>query len=145
MRPIGSICKINREIDDFVTHCTDKFELDYFAEEWPRDGDIKPIVKLVQNPFTDAGTLLWNYWNSSVEDYYLFNKVASELEPGFERDVFTLLRRCEKRIVSGDHRSAVIPFDPTLRISMPERHAEFARQIPAEMFVPVPARRARRK
>ena len=86
---------------------------------------------------------MWNYWNASVEDYYLFNKSASELEPGYDRDVFTMLRCCEQRIVNSDYRTAVIPFDPTPRISMPERYGEFARQIPPEMFKPVPAGKAK--
>lgn len=135
---------INREISAFVTTCTDRHALDFFAANWPWDGNVKPILKLIKNPHVDAGTLLRLYWYSCPEDYYLFHRAASELDPGFERDVFTAIRRIETRIVKGDYASATIPFDPTGRVSMPERHDEFARAIPEIMFQPTTGRKRKR-
>jgi hypothetical protein len=136
--------KINREINEFVTTCDDKRELDFFAQNWSWDGNVKPILKLVKNPNVDAGTLLQMYWYACPEDYYLFHRSASELDPGFERDVFTAIRRIEARMVKGDYKTASIPFDPTPRISMPERHGEFARPIPDVMFQPIIGRKRKR-
>ena len=136
--------KINREIHDFVTTCEDKHELDFFAENWNWDGNIKPILKLIRNPHIDAGTLLRMYWYACPEDYYLFHRSASELDPGFERDVFTAIRRIEARIVNGDFNTASISFDPTPRVSMPQRHEEFARSIPETMFKPIKGRQQKR-
>ena len=135
------IRKINREINEFVTTCDDKRELDFFAQNWSWDGNVKPILKLVKNPNVDAGTLLRMYWCACPEDYYLFHRSASELDAGFERDVFTVIRRIETRIVKGNFETATIPFDPTPWVSMPERHEEFSRSIPEMMFKPITGRR----
>ena len=136
--------KINREIDDFVTSCDDKRELDFFAANWPWDGNVKPILKLITNPNVDAGTLLRMYWYACPEDYYLFHRSASELDPGYERDVFTVIRRIETRLVKGDYKTATVPFDPSSHVSMPERHDEFARSIPDVMFQPITGKKRKR-
>lgn len=128
---------INREITDFVTSCEDKRELDFFAANWPWDGNVKPILGLINNPIVDAGTLLRMYWYACPEDYYLFHRAASELDAGYERDVFTVIRRIEARIVKADYHTASIAFDPTGHVSMPERHGEFARPIPDIMMKPI--------
>ena len=135
---------INRETNAFLDSCTDKRELDFFAENWNWDGDVKPILRLIKNPHVDAGTLLRLYWYACPEDYYLFHRSASELDPGFERDVFTVIRRIESRFAKGDYKSATIAFDPTDRVSMPERHDEFARTIPDIMFQPISGRQRKR-
>lgn len=135
---------IHREISAFLKTCEDKDELDVFAANWHRDGREKPIHQLIKNLNVDAGTLLRVYWLSCPEDYYLFHSSASEAEEGFERDVFNTLVRIERRIVKSEYKTAVIPFDPTDHVSMPERHAEFARQIPEIMFQPITGRKQNR-
>ncbi|MEM7314728.1 MAG: DUF4274 domain-containing protein [Planctomycetota bacterium] len=135
---------IKRETNAFLDSCTDKRELDFFAENWNWDGDVKPILRLIKNPNVDAGTLLRLYWYACPEDYYLFHRSALEFDAGFERDVFTAIRRIESRIVNGNYKSATIAFDPTDRVSMLERHDEFARTIPEIMFQPITGRQRKR-
>ena len=50
--------KIHAEIREFLTNSKDKDELDFFTQNWTRDGREWPIHLLVQNPYVDAGTLL---------------------------------------------------------------------------------------
>ena len=135
---------INREINVFVENCKNKQELDFFSENWNWDGNVKPILKLIRNPDLDAGTLLRMYWYACPEDYYLFHRSANELDAGFERDVYNIIRRIERRIVKSEYKTASIPFDPTPRVSMPERHDEFARAIPNIMFQPIAGQRPKR-
>jgi hypothetical protein len=135
---------IRREISDFLKTCENKDELDFFAENWSRDGNEKPIHQLIKNPHVDAGTLLRVYWLSCPEDYYLFYRSAPEVEEGFERDVFTTLQRIERRILKSESLTSSIPFDPTNHISMLDRHSEFARQIPDIMFRPITRRKRNR-
>ena len=127
----------DRDAQKFVTSCTDYEELHFFAEQYNWDGDVKPIKKLIKNPNVDGGTLLYLYWYACPEDYYLFYRDAKEVERGYERDVFTVIRDIEQRIENRDYRTASIPFDPRSRISMRERHGEFARQIPPLMMEPL--------
>jgi len=135
---------INRETNAFLDSCTDKRELDFFAENWNWDGDVKPILRLIKNSYVDAGSLLRMYWYGCPEDYYLFHRSANELDPGFERDVYNVLRRIERRIVKSEYKSASIGFDPTPHVSMPDRHNEFARSIPEIMFKPIKGRMRKR-
>src|SRR5262245_59557099 len=51
------LAAIRREITDFLKTCTDAAELDFFAENWTRDGREWPIHELIRNPHVDAGTL----------------------------------------------------------------------------------------
>jgi hypothetical protein len=74
----------------------------------------------------------------------LFYRSASEVEEGFERDVFTTLQRIERRILRSESLTSSIPFDPTNHISMLDRHSEFARQIPDIMFQPITRRKRNR-
>src|SRR6188474_30230 len=62
--------KIHREIADFLKTCTNIEELDFFAENWARDGREKPIHQLIENPHVDAGTLLRVFWLSDPEYFY---------------------------------------------------------------------------
>lgn len=131
---------IRREISDFLKTCENKDELDFFAENWSRDGREKPIHQLIENPHVDAGTLLRIYWLSDPEYYYLSYRSAPEVEE-FDRDVFTTLQRIERRILRSEYLTSSIPFDPTSWISMPDRHSEFARQIPDIMVRPITGRK----
>ena len=133
--------KIRREITEFLKNCTDKQELDFFAANWNRDGNEKPIHQLIKNPHVDAGTLLRVYWYSDPEYYYAAHRSASELDEGFERDVFTTLQRIERRITKSEYKTASIPFDPKNHITMWDRRPEFARQIPEIMYQPITGRK----
>ena len=136
--------KINQEINTFLDECKDKHELDFFAENWNWDGEVKPILRLIKNPHVDAGTLLRMYWYACPEDYYYFHSSANELDAGFERNVFTAIRRIERRITKGDYKTATIPFDPAPHVSMSERYEEFARTIPDVMFEPITGRKRKK-
>lgn len=130
--------KIRREIADFLKTCTDKEELDFFAEKWTRDGRVEPIHYLIENPQVDAGTLLRLYWYSDPEYYYLHHRSASDLDEGSERDVFATLERIERRITTPEFRTASIPFDPGSHVTMRDRRSAFARPIPEVMYRPIP-------
>jgi uncharacterized protein DUF4274 len=129
--------KMGREISDFLKTCTDKEELDFFAENWSRDGREKPIHQLVQNPHVDAGTLLRLFWLSDPEYFYESARSASEMEVGSERDIFITLEIIERRITQSEYKTASIPFDPKRWITMRDEHAEFARRIPEIMLRPI--------
>lgn len=129
--------KIRREIAAFLRTCTNKDELDFFAENWARDGREGPIHELIRNPHVDAGTLLRVYWYSDPEFYYQDYRSASELEEGTDRDIFITLEGIEARIVNSEYQTASIPFDPRIHVTMRDRHSEFARRIPEIMFQPI--------
>lgn len=132
--------QVDQKINRFIKTCKDKDELHFFFRNWNWDGNVKPILKLIENPHLDAGTLLWIYWYACPEDYYLFYSSASEVDAGFERDVFNVIRRVERRFVKGDYKTASIVFDPKKHISMWDRREEFARQIPEIMYQPITGR-----
>src|SRR5262249_10277980 len=125
------------EITDFLRTCTSAEELDFFAENWTRDGREEPIHDLIENPHVDAGTLLRLYWYSDPEYYYLRHRSASELDDGPDRDVFTTLERIERRMTRSEYKTASVPFDPTEHITMSDRRSEFARPIPEVMYQPI--------
>lgn len=133
--------QIRREITCFLKACQDKEELDFFAQNWNRDGNEKPIHHLIKNPYVDAGTLLRVFWYSDPEYYYLSHRFISEVPKGFDRDVFTTLIRIERRIVKSEFKTASIPCDPATWISMEDRRSEFARQIPDVMYQPITGRK----
>ena len=135
---------IRKEISDFLANCEDKTELDFFAMNWNRDGNEKPIHQLIKNPYVDAGTLLRLYWQSCPEDYYLFYRVAADVDEGFERDVFQTLRRIEARMLKSDYKTSSVTFDPTSHISMSDQYSDFARQIPPIMFEAIPRKKSKR-
>src|SRR5512145_448987 len=83
--------KLHRERADFLRTCTSAEELDFFAANWARDGREKPIHALVDNPHTDAGTLLRLFWYSDPEYFYSEYGSAAEVDDGTERDIFTTL------------------------------------------------------
>ena len=136
---------IRKEISAFLKNSKDKTELDFFAVNWNRDGNEKPIHQLIKNPNVDAGTLLRLYWQSCPEDYYLFYRVASDVDEGFERDVFLTLRRIEARILKSDFKTSSVTFDPSSHVSMRDQHPEFERQIPPIMFEAIPGKKPRRR
>jgi predicted DNA-binding WGR domain protein len=138
------IRKINRETKNFFDLCDDRYELEFFAKNWYWDGNVKPILMLIKNPYVDAGTLLKMYWYACPEDYYLFHYSASELDTEYERDVYNIIRRIERRIVKGEFKTASIAVDPTSFISMPERHHEFLRPIPDIMKQPIAGRKRKK-
>ena len=131
--------EIHREIADFLKTCTNKDELDFFAENWSRDGREKPIHQLIENPHVDAGTLLRVFWLSDPEYFYETTRSASEIADEGERDIFTTLEIIERRITQSEYKTASIPFDPKNWITqtMRDRRSEFARPIPEVMFQPI--------
>jgi hypothetical protein len=129
--------KMHREIAEFMKTCTDKDELDFFAENWGRDGGEKPLHQLVENPHVDAGTLLRVFWLSDPEYFYEGARSASEMDIDYERDVFITLENIERRITQSEYKTASIPFDPKRWITMRDQHAEFARPIPEVMLQPI--------
>jgi hypothetical protein len=129
--------KIRREIADFLESCSNKDELDFFAENWSRDGNEKLIHSLIKNPHADAGTLLRIYWYSDPEFYYGDYRSAAELEEGFDRDVFATLLAIERRITQSEYKTASIPFDPKNHVTMWDQRLEFARPIPDVMYQPI--------
>ncbi len=137
--------KMDREIKEFLKTTTNKDELQYFAENWNWDSGTTPMLELVKNPNTDAGTLLQVYWYGCPEDYYLFHKSLSDIDSEFDRYVFRVLRHAERRIVNSDYNTASIPFDPSGHSSMWDRRDEFARQVPDIMYQPISGRMKRRK
>ena len=126
-----------RKMFEFVQASTSAEEIDLFAKNWNWDGDVEPLLALVDNPSCDAGTLLFLFWYGCPEDYYLQYSKAEEADGGFERAVCELLQKIEQRFVAADYSSASIPFDPTKRISMWDRRDKFARQIPEIMYRPI--------
>ena len=135
--------QMDRKIKEFLRTTTSKDELQYFAENWPWEANTRQLLELVKNPHIDAGTLLQIYWYGCPEDYYLYYKSASEIKDEFDRYVFRVLRHIERRIVKAEYKTASISFDPTVHISMNDRRAEFARQIPDAMYQPISGRKKR--
>jgi len=129
--------KIHREIADFLKTCTNPEELDFFAENWARDGREKPIHQLIANPHVDAGTLLRVFWLSDPEYFYETTCSASEIDDESERDIFVTLETIERRITQSEYKTASIRFDPKVWITMRDPRAEFARPIPEVMFQPI--------
>lgn len=132
--------KIRGEIADFLKTCTNKEELDFFAENWARDGREKPIHQLIENPYVDAGTLLRVFWLSDPEYFYEGTRTASEIANEDERDIFLTLETIERRITQSEYKTASIPFDPKNWITMWDERSEFARPIPAVMYQPITGR-----
>lgn len=130
--------KIRGEITEFLKTCDDKDELDFFAENWSRDGREGPIHQLIDNPHVDAGTLLRLYWYSDPEYFYSEYGSAEETDGDSERDIYTTLERIEPRITGSEYETASIPFDPTPHITMRDRRSEFIRPIPEVMYQPIP-------
>jgi hypothetical protein len=128
---------IRREIADFLKTCTSKEELDFFAENWTRDGREKPIHQLIENPHVDAGTLLRVFWLSDPEYFYESARSASEIANEGERDIFVTLETIERRLTQSEYKTASIPFDPKNWITMWDRRSEFARPIPEVMYQPI--------
>ena len=118
--------------------CASAEELDFFAANWARDGREKPIHALVENPHTDAGTLLRLYWYSDPEYFYSEYASAAEADDATERDIFTTLERIERRMTRSEYRTASVPFDPTGHVTMSDRRSEFARPIPGIMYRSIP-------
>lgn len=129
--------KLHRERADFLRTCTSAEELDFFAANWERDGREKPIHALVDNPHTDAGTLLRLYWYSDPEYFYSNYSSPAEADAATERDIFTTLERIERRMTRSEYKTASIPFDPKGHVTMPDRRSEFARPIPEVMYQPI--------
>jgi hypothetical protein len=129
--------KLHRELTDFLSTCTSAEELDFFAENWARDGREKPIHALIENPHVDAGTLLRLYWYSDPEYYYSEYRSASEPDSLSDRDVFTTLERIERRMTRSEFKTASVPFDPKGHITMPDGRSEFLRPIPEVMYQPI--------
>jgi hypothetical protein len=129
--------RIHAEITAFLATSTSPEELDFFAENWTRDGREKPIHQLIENPHVDAGTLLRLYWCSDPEYYYSSYRSASEVEHASDREVFQTLERIEHRITRSEYRTASIPFDPAPHVTMPEGLPNSARRIPGVMYRPI--------
>ena len=129
--------ELHRERADFLRTCTSAEELDFFAANWARDGREKPIHALVENPHTDAGTLLRLYWYSDPEYFYSKYGSAAEADRETERDILTTLERIERRMTRSEYKTASVPFDPKGHVTMPDRESAFARPIPEVMYRPI--------
>lgn len=129
--------KLHRERADFLRTCTSAEELDFFAENWARDGREKPIHALIENPHVDAGTLLRLFWYSDPEYYYSQYRSASETDDSTDSDIFTTLEGIERRITKSEYKTASVPFDPKGHITMSDRRSAFARAIPEVMYQPI--------
>jgi hypothetical protein len=129
--------ELNRKRSDFLRTCTSAEELDFFAANWERDGREKPIHALVDNPHTDAGTLLRLFWYSDPEFFYADYASAAEVDDGTEHDIFETLERIERRITRSEYKTASVPFDPKRHVTMLDRRSEFARPIPDVMYQPI--------
>ncbi len=128
----------DRRRNKWLDSATDAKELHLFAENWHWDGGGgKPLQRLIANPYCDAGTMMMIFWLGSAEDYYFQYRTVSEISWEFDREIFRLLRRIERKIVKSEYSSARIPFDPTPYISMQDRQDEFARPMPEIMTRPV--------
>jgi hypothetical protein len=130
--------ELHRERAEFLRTCTSAEELDFFAANWDRDGREKPIHALVDNPHTDAGTLLRLYWYSDPEYFYAEYASAAEADGVTQRDILATLERIERRIIRSEYKTASVPFDPQGHVTMPDRSSEFARPIPEVMYRPIP-------
>ncbi|HYH65544.1 MAG TPA: DUF4274 domain-containing protein [Urbifossiella sp.] len=131
--------ELHRERADFLRTCASPEELDFFAAHWARDGREKPIHALVENPHTDAGTLLRVYWYSDPEYFCSEYGSAADADDATERDIMTTLERIERRMTGAEYKTASVPFDPKGHITMPGRGSEFARPIPEVMYRPITA------
>jgi hypothetical protein len=128
---------LNRERADFLRTCTSAEELDFFAAHWARDGREKPIHALVDNPHTDAGTLLRVYWYSDPECFYSEYGSVADADDATERDIMTTLERIERRITGSEYKTASVRFDPAGHVTMADRRSQFARPIPEVMYRPI--------
>lgn len=128
-----NLAAIHREISDFLRVTTSAEELDFFAENWTRDGREGPIHQLIKNPHVDAGTLLRLYWLSDPEFYCSTYRSPSEVDDGTDRDIFMTVEAIERRIVESDYETATVPFDPGESVTMSERRSHFVRPIPEVM------------
>lgn len=129
--------KLHRERTDFLRTCTSAEELDFFAENWARDGREKPIHALIENPHVDAGTLLRLFWYSDPEFFYESARSSSEIADAGERDIFFTLETIERRITQSEYKTASIPFDPRRHVTMADSGEELARPIPEVMYRPI--------
>jgi hypothetical protein len=129
--------KLHRERADFLRTCTSAEELDFFAENWARDGREKPIHALIENPHVDAGTLLRLFWYSDPEFFYESARSASEIANAGERDIFFTLETIERKITQSEYKTANIPFDPSRHVTMSDSGEELARPIPEVMYKPI--------
>ena len=122
----------------WLQSATDPKELHLFAESWHWDGGGgKPLLPLVENPHSDAGTLLMLFWLGGGEDMYFQYDAVKDVDDAFDREVHRLLRRIEKKLVGGDYAAAKIYFDPSPYVSMPDRRDEFVRPIPEALYWPI--------
>jgi hypothetical protein len=129
--------RMHQEIWHFLTTSANAEELDFFAENWMRDGREGPIHQLIENPFVDAGTLLRLYRYSDPEFYRSRWRSPAEVQNEADRDVFTTVERIERRFTTHDYKTAAIPFDPEEYVTMADRYPEFPRPIPSAMFEPI--------
>lgn len=136
----------DRKRNKWLDTATDAKELHLFAENWHWDGGGgKPLQRLIANPHCDAGTMMMLFWLGSAEDYYYQFSTIGEISSEFDREIFRLLRRIERKIVKGEYATANIPFDPAPYISMEDRRDEFARALPEIMTRPVKKKRRRKQ
>lgn len=129
--------ELHRKREEFLRKCTSAEELDFFAANWERDGREKPIHLLIDNPHTDAGTLLRLYWYTDPEYFYSEYESAAEADDPTERDLFTTLERIERRITGSEYKTASIPFDPAKHVKMSGDGSQLAKPIPPVMYQPI--------
>lgn len=128
----------DRKRKAWLQTATDPRELHLFAENWHWDGGGgKQLLPLVENPHSDAGTMLMLFWLGAAEDMYHHDNAIKDIDREFDREIHRLLRRIEKKFVNKDYATAKIYFDPTPYISMRDRTDEFAHQIPEIMYQPI--------
>lgn len=125
---------VRREMMDFVSSATNREELHFFAERWDWDGDVKPLFRLIKNPNCDAGTLLALFWRGNPESYYRFHATPRALPAGNQRDIYTLLRRIEKVLMTQKYGNAKIRFNPRALIFDRANRERFVRRIPDQLY-----------
>lgn len=140
LRPL--VRAADRKRKAWLRSATDPKELHLFAENWHWDGGgSKPLLPLVENPRCDAGTLLMLFWLGGGEDSYFQYDAINDVDDEFDREGHRLLRRIERKLVSGDYAAAKIAFDPAPYVSMDDRRDEFARRIPDVLYRPIGGKR----
>jgi hypothetical protein len=133
--------RTHREFMRVLGEVTSPDELHAFADGFNWDCGAKELLQVIRHPMCDRGTALLVYWRSQP-GYYLQYADRASLRPE-QQELFDLQREIENRIRAGDYQTAVCTYDPQNDHGQdnrpsPQRIKRFGRDLPREMYAPVP-------
>ena len=103
-----------REIDksaiEFLQNCEAPLELHQFSLFWNTDNNPATLLKLIKNPYCDAGTLLRMYWEHEPYFYRHYTTIK-DADPVF-KESFRVICQIERIFKKGSFLNSRIPFDP---------------------------------